>query len=49
METTVACWGYIEVEDYMRVHTIMENQMEKKMEMQWKNGLYRGLHGVGFL
>ena len=30
------------------VPTIMENQMEKKMEMNWKLVLYRGLWGLGF-
>ena len=26
----------------------MENQMEKKMEMKWKLGLYRGYIGIIF-
>ena len=45
METTIICWGYIGIMEKKMETTIMENQMEKKMEndMEYIGVCYEGL------
>ena len=39
METTIICWGNIGIMEKKMETTIMENQMEKKMENEMKTGI----------